>query len=103
MRAERDGADSRFLWAYLGDDGSLHIDGQDLGPSTAIVSSDGEYEWFSTIASTDVPRVVALLGGAPGADILELLAERYCGAQSYEVERLLRESDIPIERMVWSG
>jgi hypothetical protein len=46
LRAERDGADARFLWAYLDDEGGLHIDGQDLGPGTAISSDDGEYEWF---------------------------------------------------------
>ena len=81
----------------MDDDGRLHIDGQDLGPGTAPVSDDGEYEWFQTIAKTDVPRLVELLGGAPGDDILEILATRYTGEMSYELERLLRQSGISVE------
>src|SRR5215207_5419547 len=75
LRQERNGADHRWLGAYLDDAGSLHIDGQDLGPGTAPVSGDGEYEWFQTIAAGDVPRLVDLLGGEPDTDILELLAQ----------------------------
>ncbi len=32
LRDETSGLDRRHLWAYLDDGGSLHIDGQDLGP-----------------------------------------------------------------------
>jgi hypothetical protein len=99
MRDERQDRDSRHLWAYLDDQGCLQIDGQDLGPSTAIVSDDGEYEWFQTIKAEHVPRLIALLGGKPRDDILELL-RTWSGARSYEFERLLRESDIPVERLV---
>ena len=55
LHSERSGADSRYLWAYLDDAENLHVDGQDLVPSTSIVSADGEYEWFKTIAARDVP------------------------------------------------
>jgi hypothetical protein len=101
LRAERDGVDSRFLDAYLDERGDLHIDGQDLGPGTAPVSDDGEYEWFTTIAAADVPRLVMLLGGQPGDHILDLLEQRYSGAGSYELERLIRESAFPLRREVW--
>lgn len=97
LRQERDGADHRHLWAYVDDEGNLHIDGQDLGPGTAPVSDDGEYEWFKTIKAKDVPKVVALLGGDAGDDVLELLEARYTGAGSYELEKRLRDSDIEIE------
>jgi hypothetical protein len=103
LREERDGEDSRYLVAYLDAEGRLHIDGQDLGPSTSVVSSDGEYEWFETIAASDVARVVALLGGSAGEDVLDLLEREWTGMRSYELERRLRESDIPLERRVWSG
>jgi hypothetical protein len=103
LREERDGADFRFLWAYVDDTGRLHIDGQDLGPATAIVSSDGEYEWFETIAAADVPRVVALLGGQPGDDILDLLERDFTGPKSYDLEARLRACDIPIDLHTWSG
>ena len=103
LRAERSGSDYRHLEAYLDGEGRLHIDGQDLGPGTAIVSSDGEYEWFETIAAADVPRVVALLGGQPGDDVLDLLERDFTGAGSHDFETRLRQSDIPVDISTWSG
>lgn len=103
LRSECDGADYRYLGAYVDEEGRLHIDGQDLGPGTAIVSDDGEYEWFKAIAAADVPRVVVLLGGGPGEDVLDVLERGWTGLQSYELERLLRESDIPADLFTWSG
>ena len=102
LREERSGPDRRNLWAYFDPDGALHIDGQDLGPATAPVSADGEYEWFKTIQPAHLPRLVELLGGEAGTDLLALLAERYTGAGSYELERVLRESGVPVEVFVYS-
>lgn len=97
LRQEIDGADRRFLDARLTADGSLQIAGQDLGPSTP----DGdEYEWFHTIAPKDIPRLVALLGGEPASEVLDLLETSWTGARSYELERRLRESDIDYDRFV---
>ena len=102
LREERSGRDWRNLWAYFDPDGALHIDGQDLGPTTASVSADGEYEWFKTIQPAHLPRLVELLGGEAGTDLLALLTERYTGAGSYELERILRESGIPVEVSFYS-
>ena len=101
LRAERTGPDYRHLEAYVDDDGALHIDGQDLGPGTAIVSDDGEYEWFETIDAVHVPRLVVLLGGHPGDGVLDVLERDYTGAGSYELEKRLRESDVHVKRHVW--
>src|SRR3954451_19199396 len=97
LREEQDGPDRRYLWTYLTPGGALHIDGQDLGPGTAPVSDDGEYEWFQTIRPAHLPRLVALLGGEPGTDLLDLLAERSTGDGAAELERILREVGIPVE------
>jgi hypothetical protein len=97
LRNEQDGPNSRFLWAYLDDQGNLHIDGQDLGPKTGPVSDDGEYEWFKTIRAEDVPKVVTLLGGSTGDDVLDLMEGRYTGEASGDLEKRLRESDIKTE------
>lgn len=98
LREERKGADERYLWAYLDDEGSLHIDGQDLGPSTGPVSPDGEYEWFTTIRAPHVAELSELLGCPPGDAILGVLESRYSGDASYELERIIRESHLPVER-----
>lgn len=103
LRSEQSGADSRFLWAYVDEDGALHIDGQDLGPATAVVSSNGEYEWFHTIRAGHIDQLVALLGGEPEDDILDLLRWRYTDRGSYELEAILRNSDIPVERFVYGS
>ncbi len=74
-----------------------------LGPGAAIVSSDGEYEWFRTIASADVPRVLELLGGRLDEGVLDVLERDYVGDGSYELERLLSESDVPSTLQIWSS
>lgn len=89
------------LWASLDGDGNLRLDGQDLGPVTRSVSPDGEYEYVTIIAAADVPRFVELAGGTPGHDVLRLLADRWNGPASFELERMLRASDIPVKRHVW--
>lgn len=103
LRHEENDRGRRNLWASLDEAGNLHIDGQDLGSATAPVSSDGEYEWFSTISAHDVPRLLALLSAPPDADILDTIEQQWSGAGSYELERLIRESDIKVDRFVWSG
>jgi hypothetical protein len=55
LRAEQDGRNQRFLRASLNAEGALVIEGQDLGPKTALVSSDGEYEWSRTILREHIP------------------------------------------------
>jgi hypothetical protein len=87
--------------AYLDAAGNLHLDGQDLGPGTAPVSNDSEYQYFKTIAAVDVPRVLRLLGAPADADVLELLEARWSGDVSCELERLLRKSDIPVKLFVY--
>jgi hypothetical protein len=103
LRDERSGTDSRHLVAHLDDDGNLHIDGQDLGPGTAPVSNDGEYEWLEKISADDLPRLLVLLGAPAGALILDVLDQQWTGIRAYDLERLIRESDIRVERFVWGG
>ena len=103
LRAEVEGRDSRNLWAYLDDAGALVFEGQDLGPGTAPVSSDGEYEWTTTIRADHLPRLLELLGAPPGADILLVLQQDWSGPKAAELERLIRESELPVERWTWSG
>jgi hypothetical protein len=103
LRTECIGPDWRNLEAYLDEAGNLHIDGQDLGPATAPVSGDGEYEWFQIISVTELPRLLELIDVAPGQDVLNLLERKWTGPNSHELEKRLRESDIPIVCHVWSG
>ena len=103
LRHEVDGPDSRHLWAHLDQEGNLHVDGQDLGPKTAIVSSDGEYEWFQTINKSELPKLIGLLGGQPEDDVLDVLEENWTGQRAADLEALLRKDNLEVERFVWSG
>lgn len=98
LRFEDDGEDFRRLTASVTREGALRVEGHDLGPGTAIVSPDGEYEWVTTVAAADIGRLVALLGGREGDNVLDVLERAYIGPGSYDFERMLRESDIPVER-----
>lgn len=95
LRDEVDGGDRRYLGAQLDATGSLVIDGQDLGPSTAPVSSDGENEWRVTISAKDIPGLLTLLDAPPAANILDFLAEKWTGSPSHELDKRIRESEIP--------
>ena len=103
LRDEDDGTDYRFLGASIDSNGNLMIEGHDLGPGTAPISSDGEYEWTTTIAADDIPRLLELLGAPESADILEVLRTRFSGRQSYELERTIRDSGIKTGFWSWSG
>ena len=102
LREDHDGNDHRYLSASVDDQGNLVIEGQDLGPATAIISSDGEYEWRRTIAAKDVPRLLQLLDAAPGADVLQILAAHWTGVNSYELEKRIRHGDLPSSVSTWS-
>lgn len=101
LRDERTETDRQVLDASIDEDGALRIDGHDLGPGTRAIRAEGEYEWRWTIASSHIPLVRAVVGCAPGEDLLGALAERYRGERSHELERLLRESEIPREFWSW--
>ena len=103
LRDEVNGPDRRSLSARLDESGALIIAGQDLGPATAMISSDGEYEWSHTILAEDFPQLLAILDAPADPDVLDELEERWTGRMSYELERRIRESDLPAKLWTWSG
>jgi hypothetical protein len=103
LRDERDGRDSRHLSAYLDDHFNLHIDGQDLGPGTSPVSSDGEYEWREIICAEDLPQLLGLLGAPKGASILDVLEQHWCGQKAGDLEARIRNSNLRVQFSSWSG
>jgi hypothetical protein len=100
LRDEKRGRDSRHLWAYLDNYGNLHIGGQDLGPATAIVSNDGEYEWHETIDTADVPPLLGVLGADPAVNVLDVLGRDWSGVKADELESRIRNSGIDVKMSV---
>lgn len=84
------------LWARLDADGNLHIEGQDLGVPPGLVSNDDEYEYFHTIRAEDIPKLIELLGGDPGDDLRDVLGLNWTDADSFELEKRLRDAPFEI-------
>ena len=95
-----DGA--RHLEARREPDGSIVIEGQDLGRGVEGVFGAGtsEYEWTRTIACQSVPAAIHALGGAPGDDLLDLLARWTAANGGQDPSVTLDEASVPMER--WS-
>jgi fermentation-respiration switch protein FrsA (DUF1100 family) len=91
------------LEAYLDRENNLHLDAQDLGHGTEMVSSDGEYEYFKTIAAHDLPALLDLLDAPTGSDVLDFLGATWTGASSYDLEERIRLSDLRVNLSTWAG
>ena len=103
LRDEHDGADSRHLSAHLTAAGDLVLDGQDLGPATATLTGEDEYEWITTVRSAYLPALVALLDTDPGVSLLDVLEARYTGTAAAELEGILSTGTVPVERSTYRG
>jgi len=96
LRDERDGQERRSLVAYVNPDNGLTIDGQDLGPSVEQWFGEGirEYEWMRTVDADEVPRLVELLGGPPGANVLDALEAWLPSHAATDLEKLIDEHEL---------
>lgn len=90
------------LWASLNAGGNLVLAGQDLGRGTAMVSSDGEYEYWITVKAENISQLRALLHASADADVLQVLADQWAGERSHDLERLIRDG-VPHEFFCYSG
>ena len=78
----------------LGPDNNLKVSGDSFGPHPMPGSDSGDHEWSYTISSSDLPKLIGLLGGDPTDDIIDLLSQYFTGTKADEFERIVRESDI---------
>lgn len=101
LRADRSDRSAYFLSARMKPDGSLVIEGQDLGDAPEAFWGSREYEWAITIAPGDVPSFVAALSGTAIADDpLELLGARFRQDERFATRAFLEEGGIPFR--FWS-
>jgi hypothetical protein len=105
LRDQRDADGVRHLYVILHDDGSLTIEGQDLGDGVEEHFGAGlrEYEWTRTIEKDHVPRLTAALGGGPDSDVLALIEKAFAGEKAHQLEELLEERGIPFKRWARVG
>jgi hypothetical protein len=91
---------SRYMDASLSDDGTLTIEGQDLGGGVQQLFGTGnyEYEWAWTIQSSNVPKLRSALDA--GEDVLAALAARFSKDAAANLKSFLDDQAIPYES--WS-
>lgn len=92
------GAGTQPLVAWVDAHGDLHMSNEGAGRGAVMESDDGEGGWRETVVAADVPDVVALLGGDPGTDVLDLIEEHWTGRASHDFQDRLRDSDIDVDR-----
>jgi hypothetical protein len=96
LRSEEVGDSAFHLRAYLRD-GDLVLEGQDFGPITAVMSPDGEYEYWITVRAEHLPALRDQLAIEPGADLLDTLVADWSGPRAVELERAVRNGAVPSE------
>lgn len=100
LREERDAGGSRFLSASLRADGTIQIQGHDLGPAVGALGAGlSEYEWYWTVPAAALTDLVASLGGQPGDDPLTTIG-RWFEQHRTDPGIALKEAKVPIE--FWS-
>jgi hypothetical protein len=97
LRDTRDEGGSRHLSASLKGDGTLLIEGQDLGPGVEGFFGPGqtEYEWAWTIRPTGV-RTLKLALACDG-DVLSALRDRFSGDAAADLQPFLDDNGVPYE------
>lgn len=91
--------DNINIEARLQSDGGLEIYRQCLWRGTEGLN---ETESWTRVAAKDIPRAVEVLGGEPGTDILEVLAERWtCEDAARAIQSKLEKAGITVEFFCW--
>lgn len=100
LRDTQDESGSRQLSARLQGDGSLLIEGRDLGPGVEKFFGSGqfEYEWALKLSLPDVRKLKVALSCQD--ELLEALKDRFSGDASAELQSFLDSNAVRYE--FWS-
>jgi len=99
LREQRNADDFRRLSVDRRPDGSIFIEGHDLGAGVEQNFGVGlsEYEWAWVVAPDAVQALVAALDGRDGDDPLQLLAAWSAAHDGADPGPHLREVGVPLE------
>lgn len=103
LRDQSDADGFRSLTIIRGPDGSIVIDGHDLGPGVERIFGFREYEWTWNIEADAVSAAVAALDGHEGDDPLRLLAAWSSAHDGIDPGTHLDEAGVPIRFWSWIG
>lgn len=101
LRDERNEDGSHHLRGRLRDDGSLAIEGHDLGVIPQRFWGRDEYEWTITLDPAAVARLLEVLRVAPGQyDPLTILEKSFHEDEHHATRSFLEQHGIPFK--FWS-
>jgi len=92
-------ANGLTVTARRGIDDNLVINGQDLR-SSPLLGETTEYEYGLSVASADIPAVLAALRAAPDADVLDVLES--AGTEVVRIGESRWLAEIGVEAEFWS-
>ena len=98
---ERNGADSRSVWASLAENGNLIISGQDIGPGVERVFGSDEYEFSYRVPSDYVLPFLEILGATKVTDVLTALRV-FSGPRYEEITNALETAKQSMPIRFWS-
>ena len=98
---ERNGADSRSVWASLAENGNLIISGQDIGPGVERVFGSDEYEFSHRVPSDYVLPFLEILGATKVTDVLTALRV-FSGPRYEEITNALETAKQSMPIRFWS-
>jgi len=91
-------ADRLFIDAYWWSDGSVSIEGQDLGPNTP---TGEEYEYFIHVEASDVPALRSALGCVFDQDVHYELSLQGEAIATHGETRWLNDHGVPFSMQTW--
>jgi hypothetical protein len=94
-------ANGLTVTARRGTNDNLVISGQDLRPSPIPGGEITEYEYGLSVATTDIPTVLAALRAEPDADVLDVLES--AGPEVVKVGESRWLAEIGVEADFWSS
>jgi hypothetical protein len=94
-------ANGLTVTARRGANDNLVISGQDLRPSPIPGGEITEYEYGLSVATTDIPTVLAALRAEPDADVLDVLES--AGPELVKVGESRWLTEIGVEAEFWSS
>ncbi len=86
---------TRTVWLSRLTDGGIAIEGQDLGDLSGFFGAGvREYEWATSVAVDELPKLRTALDGSATADIEDLVKGRFSGVRHGEFRQFCEDHDI---------
>jgi len=100
---EDSAANLRSIWARLGSEGDLIVEGHDLSKGVESLAGYSEYEWTLTVEAAHTSKLLTALNSDRDScavvrsrrGLLDALWRRFSGSNASQLAPFLKESGVP--------